>query len=265
MVVMLTACKSKSEDAKSSDVSSGMSTKAGGSGADGSRPGGLSGNAGNVGNGSGSGTNDLHQGNRTREPAVNTAIAQTDQGSLQPAGQAPPVVTTDKPSAADKPAASDKPATATRIDDAQTLGTQQAPSERDVAYGGEIQRAGGIAPAAGGPRARIALARTQLPDVTSLTADAVAAKIKAAYLPGLERCYRQRLAIDPTARGPLALSFVVTALGRVTDASSTAFHDSVGTCAQTVAATWRFPAPKDPTTSAAVAAHVVLGFVLVAE
>ena len=51
----------------------------------------------------------------------------------------------------------------------------------------------------------------------------------------------------------------------MTGASSTAFHDSVGTCAQTVAATWRFPTPKDPNTRAAIAAHVVLGFVLVPE
>ncbi|MBL0213963.1 MAG: AgmX/PglI C-terminal domain-containing protein [Myxococcales bacterium] len=261
VVLALAACKSKSEDARSSEVSSGRPTQIGtaaGSGSDGSPPGAITGSDPAHGHATGSGSGSPRTGDPTA-PAVNTAIARTDQGALQPIGQAPPVVT------ADKPAITTAPASPTRIEDTQALGAQQAPSERDVAYGGELQRAGGITPPAVAPRGRIALARTQLPDVTSLTAEAVAAKIKAAYLPGLERCYRQRLANDPTARGPLALSFVVTALGRVTGANSTAFHDSVGTCAQTVAATWRFPAPKDPNTRAAIAAHVVLGFVLVPE
>lgn len=197
----------------------------------------------------------------TPVPAVTTPVARVDQGSVQPVGQPPPVVGSGSGTSPAGPA----PASPTRIEDTQVLGAQRPPVGRpgEPALESGLQSAGSARPApATSASGRVAIAGTQTPDRTSLTTDAVAAKIQAAYLPGLERCYQQRLAIDPTTRGVLALSFVVDATGRVTQARGTGVADALGACAATVAASWRFPAPTDPRTGTAIVARVVVRFEL---
>jgi len=89
---------------------------------------------------------------------------------------------------------------------------------------------------------------------TTLTADLVLGKITSAYMPGVERCYRNYLKKDASARGKLVLELSVNAVGRATDAIATGVSDEVRDCATAQMAAWRFPIPRNkagaPTTAA---------------
>src|SRR5690348_8716966 len=82
-------------------------------------------------------------------------------------------------------------------------------------------------------------------DETNLTPDAVLAKIMAAYMPGIKRCYTQYLKKDASARGKVLLSFTVNETGRSTQGSAHGFSSEVDECIGGLMATWRFPIPKD--------------------
>ncbi|MBP6633194.1 MAG: AgmX/PglI C-terminal domain-containing protein [Kofleriaceae bacterium] len=111
---------------------------------------------------------------------------------------------------------------------------------------------GGIDSAGGGktetgPQGRISVADKSALDDTSLTPDAVMAKIMSAYMSALRRCYKDYLKKDPTARGKVTLSFTVNETGRSVSnrAKSDALPGEVTTCIQARMDSWRFPIPKD--------------------
>jgi hypothetical protein len=107
-----------------------------------------------------------------------------------------------------------------------------------------------------GPAGRVLVSSKLALEATSLDADVVLAKVQAAYMAGIKRCYRERLKQDPTARGAVALRFVVNEAGRAESAKVTSFEASLGTCIEGMMATWRFAVPKDrggdPTTASFV-------------
>lgn len=119
---------------------------------------------------------------------------------------------------------------------------------------------GSAQPSTGGsagskPQGRVTFSGKRAIDDTTLTVDAVAAKVTTTYLAGIKRCYKRRLDVEPSARGTLHLGFSVSEVGR-TDATSAkggGIDESVGTCVETQMATWRFPIPKSaggkPTTA----------------
>ncbi|HEY4241999.1 MAG TPA: hypothetical protein VGM88_19400 [Kofleriaceae bacterium] len=98
------------------------------------------------------------------------------------------------------------------------------------------------APAAGGT-AKIADARTT--EHTSLTAETVTAKIAAAYMAGIQRCYKIGLRKDATLRGHEQLSFRVEETGKITPLSASGVDATVDHCIFDLMSTWHFPIPKD--------------------
>jgi len=75
------------------------------------------------------------------------------------------------------------------------------------------------------------------PPVRGLESTDVIAKVNTAYLPGLQRCYRKSLAVDPTVSGRLDLSFKVAVDGRVTSALQ---GDGIERCLTTLMQSWHF-------------------------
>jgi len=124
------------------------------------------------------------------------------------------------------------------------IGTARGPGAPGPALPNESSR---------GPSGRISLGEKQSFDETTLTADAVVAKLQSAYFAGLKRCYRNYLTKDPTARGKLALTLTVNETGRAIQTTAKGFSNDVDACANGLMTGWRFPIPKDrdgePTTA----------------
>jgi hypothetical protein len=130
-------------------------------------------------------------------------------------------------------------------------------SGANVAIGGAVRRGGdprvgtgtgtigGGAVDAKGPTGRVSVSSKLAVDDTTLTADLVLAKIQSAYMAGLKRCYKTYLAKDVSARGKLALSFTVNESGRATSGKAVGFANEIDDCITGLAASWRFPIPKD--------------------
>ena len=116
-----------------------------------------------------------------------------------------------------------------------------------------------------GPRGRITLHSKLSLDAmsTSLTVDAVAAKVLAAYLAGMKRCYKHVLGKDTTAKGSLELELTVTETGRA-KATVASFDKELTSCVDAIAKSWRFPVPKDAD-GEATTAMFKLSFKLVPE
>jgi hypothetical protein len=95
------------------------------------------------------------------------------------------------------------------------------------------------------PSGRISVADKQSFDESSLTPDAVLAKIMSAYMAGLKRCYKDHLKTDPSARGKVQLSFTVNETGRSVSNKAKGFASAVDACIQSRMDGWRFPIPKD--------------------
>lgn len=96
-----------------------------------------------------------------------------------------------------------------------------------------------------GPSGRISVSDKQSYDESSLTPDAVLAKIMSAYMAGLKRCYKDYLKKDPSARGKVQLSFTVNETGRSVSNKAKGFASEVDSCIQSRMDGWRFPIPKD--------------------
>jgi hypothetical protein len=111
-----------------------------------------------------------------------------------------------------------------------------------VAYGPGLSKP---TPAPSGPAGRISVADKNALDATSLTAEAVLAKIQSAYFAGLKRCYKTFLTKDPSARGTVTLGFTVDQTGRLVNPTATGFAGEVDTCFASMMRGWRFPVPKD--------------------
>ncbi|HTR54006.1 MAG TPA: AgmX/PglI C-terminal domain-containing protein [Kofleriaceae bacterium] len=110
---------------------------------------------------------------------------------------------------------------------------------------GGTELAGGGKAAEHAPTGRISIAQKQSLDETNLTADSVLAKIMAAYMAGIKRCYTQYLKKDASARGKVALQFTVNETGRSTQGSAHGFAGDVDECIGGLMSSWRFPVPKD--------------------
>lgn len=96
------------------------------------------------------------------------------------------------------------------------------------------------------PAGRITLRPTQRgPAGTTLTVDALLAKINAVYMRGLQRCYKAGLAGDPSLAGKITVAFTVDARGKVVDGEARGLATEVDACVTGQLATWRFPVPKD--------------------
>ncbi len=114
-----------------------------------------------------------------------------------------------------------------------------------------INGAGDIASAGGGkgeehaPSGRISVADKQTFDESTLTPDAVLAKIQAAYMAGLKRCYKEYLKKDASARGKVTLNLTINETGRTVKGAAHGFASEVDECIGGQMASWRFPVPKD--------------------
>jgi hypothetical protein len=128
----------------------------------------------------------------------------------------------------------------TRGDGDPRVGTGKGPG---VGTGG-VDSAGGDK-VEKGPQGRINVADKQGLDESSLTPDAVLAKIMSAYMAGLKRCYKDHLKSDPAARGKVELSFTVNETGRSVSNRAKGFASPVDSCIQARMDGWRFPIPKD--------------------
>jgi hypothetical protein len=95
------------------------------------------------------------------------------------------------------------------------------------------------------PAVRVWISGKQAQGATSLTADAVAGKIIAAYTGGLKHCYRDVLTRDPSRAGQLALAFEVTPTGRVIGVQVGGVEPTLDHCVEHLATAWRFAVPKD--------------------
>jgi hypothetical protein len=96
------------------------------------------------------------------------------------------------------------------------------------------------------PKPRVAFSAKQAFDDTTLSADAVAAKVMSTYVADIKRCYQARLGASREEAGKLALAFTVTAEGRTASLSghSNQLADSVVKCVTAAAASWRFAVPR---------------------
>jgi hypothetical protein len=128
----------------------------------------------------------------------------------------------------------------TRGDGDPRVGTGKGPG---VGTGG-VDSAGGNK-AEQGPSGRISVADKAGLDDSSLSPDAVLAKIMSAYMTGLKRCYKDYLKKDPTARGKVQLAFTVNETGRSVSNKAKGFAQEVDACIQSRMDGWRFPIPKD--------------------
>ena len=81
--------------------------------------------------------------------------------------------------------------------------------------------------------------------ITTLTPDVVVAKIRAAYMGGVKRCYSVMLK-NSGGRGKVMVTFTVDPTGRVHDGTARGFSDTVDACITAQVADWRFPIPTDP-------------------
>jgi hypothetical protein len=118
-------------------------------------------------------------------------------------------------------------------------------------HGPAINGPGGTESAGGGkttehsPTGRISVSEKQSFDDSTLTGDAVLAKIQSAYMAGLKRCYREYLKKDASARGKVTLSLTINETGRTVKGSAKGFAGEVDDCIGNLMTSWRFPIPKD--------------------
>ena len=133
------------------------------------------------------------------------------------------------------------------------------PGTRTGESGGVSGPGGGTLTAipASGPSGRISISSKQAFDETTLSPDAVLAKITQVYMAGIKRCYRDELKVDPTARGKVALKLTVNETGRAVGGTADTFDAALTTCIGGLMAAWRFPVPKDADGEATEAAFQI--------
>lgn len=107
------------------------------------------------------------------------------------------------------------------------------------------ESAGGGKVAEKSPTGRITVASKSGLDDSTLSPDAVLAKIQSVYMAAIKRCYTTFLKKEGSARGAVALSFTVNETGRLVSGTAKGFAGEVDTCIQGNMSTWRFPVPKD--------------------
>jgi hypothetical protein len=107
------------------------------------------------------------------------------------------------------------------------------------------------------PKGRIQVASKKSFDDSTLSADAVIGRIQSVYMRGLQRCYKELLKKDPTARGKVGLEFTVNESGRVTDASAKTDDRDLSSCIKGQMGNWSFPPPKDSDKESTTASFAV--------
>jgi hypothetical protein len=95
------------------------------------------------------------------------------------------------------------------------------------------------------PPGRVTITDKRAFDQSTLTPDAVAAKLQAAYFAGIKRCYRNYLRTDPSARGKVRLSFTVNETGHTVKPKASGFAAEIDNCLTNMMGSWRFPVPRD--------------------
>jgi hypothetical protein len=225
LVVALVACKSKSEPAERSRPTI-------------EAPGGPQA-------GSGSAVVDEHAGSGSANIA--TPVTPTDTG-IQP-------LKGSEPRRKDKPVADPAPAVPTpaKPDDGvkpAVAASGEAPADAGLTADlgkvpSGIQGPGGRDVGARLPPGSVGFAGIQSSALTTQSVADASAKIKTAYRPGLERCYRVYLQAHPNATGKATMMLTLAPTGIPTPAV-TAFADEVTACLTKMAAQWRFQLPPDP-------------------
>jgi len=94
-------------------------------------------------------------------------------------------------------------------------------------------------------------------DDTSLTPDAVLAKVRTAYTTGLQQCYKTQLKTDPAMHGKLRVTFTVTPTGAVSKPKVVGLAAALDSCIQTAMTSWQFPIPRTRDASATEAAFEI--------
>jgi hypothetical protein len=122
------------------------------------------------------------------------------------------------------------------------VGTGRGPN---IAAGTGTESAGGGKGEEHAPSGRISVADKQGGEDTSLSPDAVLAKIQSAYMGALKHCYKEYLKKDASARGKVALSLTINETGRTVKGAAHGFAGEVDACITGLMAGWRFPIPKD--------------------
>ena len=122
------------------------------------------------------------------------------------------------------------------------VGTGHGPA---IAGPGGTESAGGGKSQEKAPSGRISVSDKVAVDETTLTPDAVLAKIQSAYMSGLKRCYKDYLKKDASARGKVTLSLTVNETGRTTKGNAHGFAGEVDDCITNLMGSWRFPIPHD--------------------
>jgi len=122
----------------------------------------------------------------------------------------------------------------------------QSTTDAGVVLPNNAPAVGSGAPVKPGPRGRITVTDRAAYDESTLVPDDVVARIKSAYLAGLERCYQAELAVQPKAKGKLKLTFTINGAGRTVSPQVEGFAPKLGACVENQIAVWLFPSPKDP-------------------
>jgi len=103
----------------------------------------------------------------------------------------------------------------------------------------------GRTPTVRGPDSRITVDDASATSESSLTSDAVVAKIQSVYMAGLKRCYKDALKRDAALEGALTLSLTVDETGRSVKTGAKGVDTEVDGCIGRMMTSWRFPIPKD--------------------
>ncbi len=130
----------------------------------------------------------------------------------------------------------------TRGDGDPKVGTGTGPK---IDGPGGIDSAGGGKGTEKGPSGRISVSTKTALDESTLTADAVLAKIQSVYMAMIKRCYTNYLKVEASARGKVTLSFTVNESGATVNGRAKGFAAEVDTCITGLMGGWRFPVPKD--------------------
>ena len=115
------------------------------------------------------------------------------------------------------------------------LGTTVGPPGPEI---GEIKHVGPPKTEPDGGRVTLTPPPKPGPDEPPL--DAIVAKIRGAYLPGLVRCYKKSMAEGGPMAGKIVLAFEVTERGGVSGASATGVDSGLESCVESLMKGWRF-------------------------
>ena len=100
---------------------------------------------------------------------------------------------------------------------------------------------------------------------TTLTPDELLRIIQDTYMAGLERCQRELAKKTGDASGKVELELTIDEGGATSAAAADGVDDGLDRCIEARAGGWRFPAPHDVTTGAAISARYRVSLALQAK